>query len=58
MTDYDEEGDETIYEEAGREDLVESDEMSPAEEAFMKGYEDADSEIDEVDAESEEEIEE
>jgi len=33
---------ETIYEDEGRETLVEDDEMSSEEAAFMKGYEEAD----------------
>ena len=33
---------ETIYDEEGREDMGDSDEISPAEEGFMKGYESAD----------------
>tara|TARA_Y100000310_G_C20590384_1_gene767669 strand:- start:613 stop:819 length:207 start_codon:yes stop_codon:yes gene_type:complete len=33
---------ESVYDEEGRKDLVEDDEMSPEEEGFMKGYEDAD----------------
>lgn len=38
----DEEFDETsIYDEEGREDLVADDEMSPEEEGFMRGYEEA-----------------
>jgi hypothetical protein len=32
---------ETIYDEEGREDLVDDAEISPEEEGFMKGYEDA-----------------
>jgi len=32
----------TIYDEGGREDLVESDELSAEEEGFMRGYEAAD----------------
>ncbi|MDA1196706.1 MAG: hypothetical protein O2779_01950 [Nanoarchaeota archaeon] len=47
---------ETIYDEAGRKDLVESDEMSAGEEAFMQGYEDA-SEEDEDEQDEEEELE-
>ena len=34
----------SVYNEEGREELVESDEVSPEEEAFMKGYEEADEE--------------
>ena len=36
-----EEGDESIYEAGGREVLAEDDEISPEEEAFLKGYEEA-----------------
>lgn len=36
--------DENIYDEEVREDLVDDDEMSSEEEAFMKGYEDAEEE--------------
>lgn len=49
---------ETIYEEDGREDLVDADGMSAEEEGFMRGYEEADGKPDEVDAEPEEDIEE
>jgi hypothetical protein len=35
------EEDETIYDEEGREDLVDDAEISPEEEGFMKGYDDA-----------------
>ena len=43
----------SIYDEGGREDLVEDDEMSPGEEGFMKGYEEAEERADEVDVEEE-----
>ncbi|NOZ80240.1 MAG: hypothetical protein GXP63_01090 [DPANN group archaeon] len=33
-----EEGEENVYKKETREDLVENDELSPEEEAFMKGY--------------------
>jgi len=33
---------ENVYSEATREDFVDSDEISPEEEAFMKGYDEAD----------------
>lgn len=33
-----EEGEENVYKEGTREELVENDELSPQEEAFMKGY--------------------
>lgn len=36
--------DENIYDKEVRSDLVDDDEMSSQEEAFMKGYEDADDE--------------
>jgi|TARA_B100001971_G_C18109956_1_gene493618 hypothetical protein len=39
---YNEKEDETVYDEEGREDLVDDDELSPEEEGFMKGYEEAD----------------
>jgi hypothetical protein len=41
------EDDETIYDEEGREDSVDNAEISPEEEGFMKGYEDASEEEDE-----------
>jgi len=34
----------TIYDEDGREELISDGEISPEEEAFMKGYEEADEE--------------
>ena len=49
----DEFDEETVYEEDGRTDLVEDDEISASEEGFMKGYEDAEEKEDEVDAEEE-----
>jgi hypothetical protein len=39
-----EEEEENVYDEEGREELVDSDEIDPEEEGFMKGYEDADEE--------------
>ena len=39
-----EEAEENVYSEAVREDQVESDEISAEEEAFMKGYDDAENE--------------
>jgi hypothetical protein len=36
--------DESIYSEESREELVENDELTPLEEAFMMGWEDADKE--------------
>lgn len=38
------EGEETIYDEEGREGLVDDGEISPEEAGFMKGYDDADEE--------------
>ena len=38
---------ENVYDEKGREELVESEEMSPEEAGFMQGYEDADEEKEE-----------
>lgn len=38
------ESDETIYDEDGREELVDDEEISAEEAGFMKGYEDADEE--------------
>ena len=51
----DEEEGSTIYDEDGREDLVEDDAMTAEEEGFMRGYEDADEREDEIDAENKEE---
>ncbi len=42
--DKEEKEEETVYDEEGREELVEGDEVSPEEAGFMKGYEDADQE--------------
>ena len=54
-TDEEEDFDEvSIYDEEGREDLVEDDEMSSEEEGFMQGYEDA-NESEETTEEKEEE---
>jgi len=39
--------DEGVYNEEGREEMVADDEMSPEEEGFMKGYDDADEESNE-----------
>ena len=47
----------TIYDEEGREEMADDSEISPEEEGFMKGYEDADEEEKEKD-ESEEDKEE
>ncbi len=38
---------ETIYDEEGREEMMDDDELSPEEEGFMKGYEEADEEKEE-----------
>ncbi len=48
---------ETVYDEEGREELVEGDEVSPEEAGFMKGYEDADEEKKEKKEEEEDEEE-
>lgn len=48
---------ESVYDEEGREELVEDGEMSPEEAGFMKGYEDADEEKEEKKEEDEEEEE-
>jgi len=48
-----EEEKETVYDEEGREDQLEDDELSPEEEAFMKGYDEAEEEAEEIDAEEE-----
>ncbi len=45
----------SIYDEDGREDLVEDDEMSSEEEGFMKGYEDAEDKEEDFDEEGGEE---
>ncbi|MBW2975254.1 hypothetical protein KY366_06050 [Candidatus Woesearchaeota archaeon] len=41
----------SIYDEEGREDLVEDDEMSAEEEGFMRGYEEAEESEEEDDME-------
>ena len=49
-----EQGEEEIYDDDTREELVEDDELSPEEEAFMKGYDEAyDEEDDEDDVDKE-----
>ena len=48
-----EEEKETVYDEEGRDDQLEDDELSPEEEAFMKGYDEAEEEAEEIDAEEE-----
>jgi hypothetical protein len=45
---------ETIYDEGGREELVEGGEISPEEAGFMKGYEEADEEKEKEEKEEEE----
>ena len=45
----------SVYDEEGREELIESDEVSPEEQAFMKGYEDADEEKKDKEEKKEEE---
>ena len=44
---------ENVYDEEGRQDLVADDELSPEEEGFMRGYEEADSDEDSKDDEDE-----
>jgi len=39
---YDGEGEENVYDEEVRDDLVDGDEISPEEEGFMQGYDEAD----------------
>lgn len=46
---------ETVYDEEGREELVDGDEVSPEEAGFMKGYEEADEEKKEKDEKEDEE---
>lgn len=43
----------SVYDKEGREELIEGDEVSPEEEAFMKGYEEADEEEEEKKEEEE-----
>ena len=50
-----EKDEDSVYDEEGREELVESDEVSPEEQAFMQGYEDADEEKEEKEEKKEEE---
>jgi hypothetical protein len=52
--DKEEKEEETVYDEEGREELVEGDGVSPEEAGFMKGYEDADEENKEKKEEEEE----
>jgi len=49
---------ETVYDEEGREELVDSGEMSPEEAGFMQGYEQADEEKKEKKKDDEDEEEE
>ena len=49
-----EEGEETVYDEEGREGLVEDGGISPEEAGFMKGYEEADESEEEKEEEKEE----
>ena len=44
MTKEEEKKEDSVYDEEGREKLVEEGEMSPEEAGFMKGYEEADKE--------------
>jgi len=53
----DESGDEEVYNEEGREDMVDGDEISSEEEAFMKGYDERDEDDEEKEEEKEEEEE-
>ena len=46
---------ETVYDEKGREELVEGGEISPEEAGFMKGYEEADEESEEKEKKEDEE---
>lgn len=52
------EEDETVYDEKGREELVEDGEISPEEAGFMQGYDEADESEEEEKEEGEEETEE
>ncbi|MCH8003798.1 MAG: hypothetical protein IH934_04145 [Nanoarchaeota archaeon] len=49
---------ETVYDEGGREELVDSGEMSPEEAGFMQGYEKADEEKEEKEEKKEKKEEE
>ncbi len=51
MPENNEEGKETVYDKDAREEQLEDDELSPEEEGFMKGYEEADEEKEETDEE-------
>jgi len=44
---------ESVYDGDGREEMAKNDEISPEEEAFMKGYDEADEEEKESDADEE-----
>ena len=50
--------DESVYSEEAREELLEDAEISPEEEAFMRGYEEASPEEKKAETENEEEAEE
>jgi hypothetical protein len=50
-----EKAEDSVYNEEGREELVEGGEISPEEAAFMKGYEEADEEEDKEDKDENEE---
>jgi hypothetical protein len=45
---------ESVYDEGGREDMLADDELSPEEEAFMKGYDEAEPDEDKEEKEEEE----
>ena len=55
MTEDHEDEKETVYDKKAREKQLEDDELSPEEEGFMKGYEEADEEKEEKDEKDEEE---
>lgn len=52
-----EKGEDNVYNEEGREELVDSEELSPEEAGFMKGYDEADEEKEEDTEEKKEEEE-
>ena len=52
--DKDEKEKDSVYDEEGREELVDSGEMSPEEAGFMKGYDEADEEKKEEEGDEEE----
>ena len=49
-----EEEKDTIYDDEGREEMIDDDELSPEEEGFMRGYEEADEEAKEESKEEDE----